>query len=169
MLDRALEQYRGVLAQSVVWAGLSPDDLDLVLASCRLLTVEAGQPLLAEGRPGAGLFVILDGQVEVFLPEHSQRVRRPSRVRLNVLGPGRCFGEYGVIDDMPSSASAQTLTPARLCVLSPSDFRRIAERNDRIGRIVYANLLRFLVSRLRSKDKELDLIVFAEEEADRPS
>jgi hypothetical protein len=56
-------------------------------------------------------------------------------------------------------APARALTPARLCFLPKADFRRIVEQNDRIGRIVNANLLRFLVSRLRGKDKELDLII----------
>lgn len=162
MTRDALEPYRAMLAESVVWARLAPEDLDRVLGSCRLVEVQAGQTLLAEGRRGAGLYVILEGQVEVFLPEQSAGLRRPSRVRLNVLGPGRCLGEYGVIDDMPSSASASALTPARLCLLAAADFRRIVDEHDRIGRIVYANLLRFLVGRLRSKDKELDLIVFVE-------
>jgi len=160
----ALEGYRTILAESVVFARLVPAELDLIMPSCRLIDVRAGQTLLSEGRKGDGLYVILEGNVEFFLPERSVAgVRRPSRVRLNVLGPGRCFGEYGLIDDQPSSASAQAVTAARLCVLPTADFRRIVDGNDRIGKIVHANLLRFLVNRLRAKDRELDLIVFVDE------
>ena len=101
----ALERYRKTLAESVVFARLLPAELDLVMASCRLIDVGAGEMLLSEGHKGRGLYVILEGNIEVFLPERSVAgVRRPSRVRLNVLGPGRCLGEYGVIDDQPSSA-----------------------------------------------------------------
>ena len=81
-----------------------------------------------------------------------------------MLGPGRCFGEYGLIDDQPSSASAQAMTASRLCFLPTEDFRRIVNGNDRMGRIIYADLLRFLVNRLRAKDKELDLVMFVEEQ-----
>jgi CRP-like cAMP-binding protein len=163
MTDQALERYRKTLVESVVLAQLSPDELDLIMGSCRLVEVPAGQTVLSEGRKGGGLYIILEGNIEFFLPDHSAAgARRPSRVRLNVLGPGRCFGEYGVIDDQPSSASAQALTAARLCVLATSDLRRIVDQNDRIGKIIYANLLRFLVSRLRAKDKELDLVLFEE-------
>src|SRR5262249_50096121 len=73
--------------------------------------------------------------------------RRPSRVRLNVLGPGRCFGEYGVIDDQASSASAQAVTAARLSVLPSAEFHRIVDLHDRIGRSGYANLLRLFLGR----------------------
>jgi len=160
----ALERYRKTLAESVVFAQLSPAELDLIMGSCRLVDVEAHETLLSEGRKGGGLYIILEGNVEFFLPDLSVTgVRRPTRVRLNTLGPGRCFGEYGVIDDQPSSASAQALTAARLCVLATADLRRIVGENDRIGKIIYANLLRFLVSRLRAKDRELDLVLFVEE------
>ena len=67
-----------------------------------------------------------------------------------------------MIDDQPSSASAEALAPAKLCFLSKAEFRRLVERHDRLGRIVYANLLRYLVSRLRSKDKELDIFLLDE-------
>ncbi len=163
MTDPVLERYRKTLAESVVFAQLSPTEMDLIMASCRLVDVEPGQALLTEGRKGDGLYVILEGQVEFFLPERSVGgVRRPSRVRLNVLGPGRCFGEYGLIDDQPSSASAQAVTATRLCFLATEDFRSIVNGNDRMAKIIYADLLRFLVSRLRAKDKELDLVLFVE-------
>jgi len=164
MTDPALESYRSILAESVVFAQLSPAELDLILGSCRLVDVPATHTLLTEGRRGDGLHVILEGRIEFYLPDRAGGgVRRPSRVRLNVLGPGRCFGEYGVIDDRPSSASAQAVTSSRLCFLSAEEFRSIVNQHDRIGRIVYANLLRFLVDRLRAKDRELDLVLVVEE------
>ncbi len=98
--------------------------------------------ILSEGSPTDGLYVVLEGEIR--------------------LGPGRCLGEYGVIDDRPSSASAEAVAPAKLCFLSKAEFRRLVERHDRVGRIVYANLLHYLVSRLRGKDKELDIFLLAE-------
>jgi CRP/FNR family transcriptional regulator, cyclic AMP receptor protein len=159
----ALDRYRKTLADSVVFAGLDQEAMDIIMASCRVLDASPGQLVLAEGGTGGGLYLILEGEVEFFLPERlAAGGRRPSRVRLNVLGPGRCFGEYGLIDDQPRSASAQALTAARLCMLPTTEFRRIVEQHDRLGKIVYANLLRFLVGRLRAKDRELDLVLFAD-------
>jgi len=162
MTTHALDRYRSTLAGSVVFAGLGPEDLDRIMAAGRVVDANPGQMLLAEGRRGEGLYVILAGDVEVFLPDRSpDGAKRPSRVRLNVLGPGRCFGEYGLLDEQASSASAQALTAARLCVLRAADFHRVVGDSDRIGKVVYGNLLRFLVGRLRSKDRELDVVLLA--------
>ena len=92
-----LRRYRETIAKSVVFEQLESGDVDLILSSCRLLDTAAGGFILTEGLPSDGLYIILEGQIEFLLPEHAGGgLRRPSRIRLNVLGPGRCFGEYGV-------------------------------------------------------------------------
>jgi len=160
---KEFDDYRGLLAGSVVFQHLSPAELDPVLAAAAVIARRPGELILSEGTPGDGLYIVLEGEIEVFLPERAAGgARRPTRVRLNRLGPGRCLGEYALIDDQPSSASAAALTPARLCFLPKAEFRRLVERHDRVGRVVYANLLRYLVSRLRGKDRDLDLIVLDE-------
>ena len=158
-----LGSYRSIIGGSVVFQSVSPADLDTVVSMSRFITLKPGELILSEGTPGEGLYIVLEGDVEVFLPARGGTGSlRPTRIRLARLGPGRCLGEYGVIDDQPSSASAIALTPTRLCFLPKAKFRGLLERNDHVGRIVYANLLRYLVSRLRSKDKELDVVLLAD-------
>src|SRR5262249_19153980 len=141
-----------MLAGSVVFKGLTAAELEPVLTASELVTRKPKELILSEGNPTDGLYVVLEGEVEVFLPERAASGgHRPSRVRLARLGPGRCVGEYGVIDDKPSSASVEAVTPAKLCFLSKASFRRLVDRHDRVGHIVYANLLRYLISRLRGK------------------
>ena len=158
-----LGHYRDIVASSVVFRGVSSADIDAVLAAARLVSLEPGELILTEGTPGDGLYIVLEGEVDVFLPERGGTgARRPTRIRLGRLGPGRCLGEYGAIDDQPSSASASALGPTTVCFLPRAKFRRLVEGTDRAGRIVYGNLLRYLVSRLRSKDKELDIVLLAD-------
>ena len=155
-----LDSYRTLLASSVVFKGLRTEDLDAVLAVAELVTRKPKELILSEGSLTDGLYVILEGDVEVFLPERAgSGAHRASRVRLNRLGPGRCLGEYGVTDDQPTSASAEALTPATLCFVPKAEFRRLVDRHDRLGRVIYGNLLRYLVSRLRGKDRELDIFL----------
>jgi CRP-like cAMP-binding protein len=150
---------RAILAGSVVFRGLAPEEFDRLIAIAHLADDGPGRLVLSEGTPGDGLYVVLEGEVEVFLPRGGT-VARPTEVRLGRLGAGRCLGEYGVIDDQPSSASARTATRTRLCFFSTVELRRLLERDDRLAKCVYANLLRFLVDRLRRKDREfLDVLI----------
>jgi CRP-like cAMP-binding protein len=155
--------YRAILGTSVAFEGVGGTDLDRVLSRCRFIDAKPGELILSEGTPGDGLYVVLDGQIEIFLPERAGGGgHRPTRVRLARLGPGRCLGEYGVIDDQPSSASATALTAAKLCFLPKAQFRALVEENEHLARRVYGNLLRYLVSRLRTKDRELDVVLLAD-------
>jgi len=157
--------YRATIAGSVLFKGVSEAAFERVLAASSLLTASPGTLILTEGTPGDGRYIVLVGEIEVFLPARGGTgAHRPTRIRLARLGVGRCLGEYGVIDDQPSSASAAALTPTKLCFVPKARFRALAEGDDHFGRIVYANLLRYLVSRLRGKDKELDVVLLS----DRP-
>ncbi len=154
---------RAILADSVVFRYISPSDLDSVVSASEVVTRKPGELVLSEGTPGDGLYIVLEGEIEVFMPKRAPSGgHRATRVRLNRLGPGRCLGEYGLIDDRPSSASAAALIPTRLCFLPKAAFRRLVDRDAQFGRVVYANLLGYLVSRLRGKDKELDLILLTD-------
>jgi CRP/FNR family transcriptional regulator, cyclic AMP receptor protein len=151
---------RTILAGSVVFQGLTPADLDPVLTASEVITRKPRDIVVHEGTVGDGLYVVLEGEIEVFLPERAAGGgQRATRIRLNRLGPGRCLGEYGVIDDQPASASAAAVSASRLWFLPKAEFRKLVERHDRVGRVVYGNLLRYLVSRLRGKDKELDIVL----------
>src|SRR5437667_781267 len=63
-----LRRYRETIAKSVVFEQLEPDDVDLILSSCRLLDTAAGGFILTEGVPSDGLYIILEGQIEFSSP-----------------------------------------------------------------------------------------------------
>jgi CRP-like cAMP-binding protein len=150
--------YRHILAGSVVFEHLPPAALDHIIARGLLVEAAPLEMLLAEGARGPGLYVVLEGLVEVFLPDAvGTRSRRPSEVHLNTLGPGRCLGEYSLIDEHATSAAARSVHGAKLFFLSREEFRSIAEGDARVGKVIYLNLLHFLIKRLRAKDEELDM------------
>lgn len=168
MLVSETDAYRQILEGSVPFQNLPPGDLDHIIANGLLVEVKADEMVLSERMRGPGLYVVLEGLLEVFLPEEpAAGVRRPSRVRLNTLGPGRCLGEYSLIDEHVTSAAVRAETTARLFFLSREEFRRIAEGDPRVGKVIYLNLLRFLVNRLRAKDQDLDLFVLNPEDQTR--
>jgi len=119
-----------------------------------LLHVEPDVDVLEEGAPPENLFVVLDGELEVYLPKTQQRL---SRVKLATVGQGTCIGEYGFVDRRPVSASVKTLGNVTLLRIAHSELRRFIEHNPVAGYMISRNLMVALVDRLRSENDALDL------------
>jgi CRP-like cAMP-binding protein len=160
LMELAKDGYRHILGGSVVFEHLPPGARDHNKPPRRGVEVAGGETVLAEGIRGPGLYVVLEGLVEIFLPDGTTgRARRPTEVHLNTMGPGRCLGEYSLIDEHSTSAAARSMAGAKLFFLSREEFRSIAEGDARVGKVIYLNLLHFLITRLRAKDEELDLFM----------
>src|SRR5262249_60309245 len=101
-----LDSYRPILAASVVFQGLPAAELDPVLAAAELVMRKPKELILSEGSPTDGLYIVLEGEVEVYLPERAASGGlRPSRAPLGRLGPGPCLGACGGRCAQPRSAS----------------------------------------------------------------
>ena len=74
--------------------------------------VPAGSVIFEEGTSGAEMFGILEGEVELRLP--NGMVRR--------LGPDDSFGEMAIVDGSPRSATAVAVTDTKLAVLDRQRF-----------------------------------------------
>lgn len=134
--------------------GLSRKQAELLLAAGEVEALPGDTLVVAEGDVVACLHVLLDGEVEVFLPRTEQRI---SAVHLNVLSVLDCFGEYTFIDHQPASASIRTRADAVLYRIEHDRLHAMLSTHADIGCIVYRNLLKILVKRLRASNAELDL------------
>lgn len=158
-------------------AGLSPKEFSLVLHSVafnqvenlaladllqlgRVVEADAGEIMIVEGSDAhVGLHVVLEGEVEVYLAEEDpDGARRPGEVNLARLHPGNCFGEFALIDHLPSSASVRALTKARLFFVSANDFLKFRGREPDTAVLIYHNLLAETIRKIRRMNSELDLI-----------
>jgi CRP-like cAMP-binding protein len=160
MVHPKLLAHHAVLAESQVLHGLGERDLDRVLEVSLPLDVAAETTIMYEGEPGPGLYIILKGAVECFLPSKDKESSRPTKIffRRNTVGDN--FGELSLVDRGRASASVRATEPSFLCLIPAEHFRRLAETDEVIGRQLYRNLLEQMVERLRDKDRELDTIEF---------
>ena len=145
------------LAKAEIFRGLTSEEVKLFSQAVQRVTCEKTTMVIEKGQVGAALYIILTGQFEVDLPLGvyiPQPVggtveRRMSKVRLNALQAGDCFGEYSLLDQQPTSASVVATEAGELFKITKPAFEAILQANDRIAKTVYANMLRTLVSRLR--------------------
>jgi CRP-like cAMP-binding protein len=74
---------------------------------------EAGAVIFKRGEPGDTCYVIVDGQVEVTVPD-----ALGNEVVVSTLGPGDFFGEIALLQSVPRTATIVTNQPSRFLVLN---------------------------------------------------
>ena len=75
-----------------------------------------GETLFREGEPSRSAFVIVEGDVE--LTKEGEK----GRVTLAVLKPGEVFGEMGIFDQSPRSATARAIGAVTVTVIPRDEF-----------------------------------------------
>ncbi len=96
-----------------LFSKLSKTELEHVAGNADEVDVPAGKKLTTQGRPGDSFYVLLDGEAVVEIGGEKRRT----------LKPGDFFGEISMLDRGPATATVKTKTPARLLVMSHSQFR----------------------------------------------
>jgi len=102
--------------------------------------------IIATGDVTESLFVVISGRLKVMISDDEGR-----EVILAILGPNEFFGEMGLIDDHPRSASVVALEACELLSLSKRDFKRCLAENFEMAMTV----MRGLVTRLREADQKI--------------
>ncbi len=106
-----------------------------------------GTTVLRAGDHTDYVYLILAGNIKVLVSDEEGR-----EVILSNLGPGEFFGEMGVLDDNPRSATVLTVSACELVVIAKADFKRcLAENFD-----VSLYIMRNLVKRLRTADRQIE-------------
>lgn len=82
---------------------------------------EPGQVLIQEGQAGAGLFVILRGEVAV------SKDGPGGTTELARLGPGEAFGEISLLNDEPTTATVAATVESTALMLGKAYFERLVE------------------------------------------
>ena len=154
-------------ANVAVFKGLTPDEVKLFYDTSQRVTFNKADTVIEKGQTGSALYIILKGQFEVDLPlgvyvpqqVGGQVERRTSKVQLNTLKEGDCFGEYSLIDQQPASASVIATQPGELIQVTKAAFDAILQANDRVAKIVYYNILHILIERLRKLNTDFNLFL----------
>jgi CRP-like cAMP-binding protein len=115
------------LRQVPLFVHCTDKDLEFIASRTDEVDVSAGRELVRQGRPGDTFYVMLEGEADVTIDGDR---RQP-------LGPGDFFGEISMLDRGPATATVVTTTPARLMVMSHSQFRdAVKGSEDLLGRVM---------------------------------
>jgi CRP-like cAMP-binding protein len=138
---------REFLARTPIFAGLPERVLDLIAGSIRLVQASPGEELLREGDPASSMFVVHEGEIEIFKggkdgPEQT----------LAMLRQGDCVGEMSLIDIQPRSATARAHGRAELYVLELTEIAKLYGSDVEAYALLILNISREISRRLRCAD-----------------
>ncbi|HUJ85397.1 MAG TPA: cyclic nucleotide-binding domain-containing protein [Burkholderiales bacterium] len=109
-------------------------------------SVTRGATVMVAGDQTDSLYIILSGRLKVMMSDAEGK-----EVILSILGPGEFFGEMGLIDDSPRSASVVGIEPCELLAITKRDFNKCLADNFEMAMAV----MRGLVRRLREADRKI--------------
>lgn len=121
--------------------------------------VAAGEVIFRQGDTADMAYLIEAGTIQIRHDGPGECEARP----LALLGPGEVFGELGVIDGEPRSATAVAQTPSRLVTVRAEKIQQSIARSDPF----FAELMRKLVGRLRnSRSMDVDEVMASLQSSD---
>lgn len=130
--------------------GLRDAVVDELMARGELRQLREGEALLAEGRGDGGMFVVVDGCLEILVKNTS----------VDVAGKGELVGEIALLSpSRQRTATVRALVPSKVLVLTHSALRALNDGDPEAGFQVMLNLARFIAERFGQKNRlvgELD-------------
>lgn len=129
------------LRQIPLFSGLDAQQVDGLLKLGRELKVPAGKVLLQEGQDARGLFVVLEGQLEV-----SKKIAGRSTL-LDFIQAGSFVGEISLLTRLPHSATVHAVVDSRLLFFP----RRLFEESLNASPIIRV-ILETMSQRLRATE-----------------
>lgn len=133
-----------------LFAELRPAELKKVLRIMHQRTYQPGEVIFREGEPGAGMYVIKHGAVNIViqLPDGTEQV-------LAQLADRQFFGELALLDDAPRSATAVAMQRTELLGFFVPELEELLQRDAWLGSRVLLHLGRLMASRLRAMNETL--------------
>ena len=129
----------------VFLAGKNPQEWAKLLAHTEIRRFQAGDVIIHLGEVDRSLFLVTEGNLQIFMPFDEGRTLRPF---LNVES-GSIIGEQSFFDGLPRSAMVQAATAGELLRLSLESFEVLAAREPALAHDILFDLGRILSVRLR--------------------
>ena len=118
-----------------VFAALKGRDRDKVLANATQRTYAPGATLVQEGEHAVNLFFVVSGRARVETAEEGQR---------GELGAGDFFGELGLLERHPRTATVTAIDEVTVVMLSAWEFRGLLDEHPEMAvPMVYGLVARF--------------------------
>ena len=106
-----------------------------------------GEVIFNEGEPGAALYILREGEVEIIINYTSS-----SPISITKLSKGMFFGEIALFDESARSATIVASRECEIIALSKPDFILFSKKEPAIGINIVMKLGKILSTRLKASN-----------------
>ncbi len=138
--SRVQSRYFMDLIEFPIFADISPDEVRDISQKLTFRTFPRKTQIVIEGEPSHSMYFILSGRVKVYLDDETGK-----EIVVNIHEKNEFFGELGLIEGIPRTASVMTLDETRLGILNDKDFQEVMLTHPEFS----MKLMSHLVTRLR--------------------
>jgi CRP/FNR family cyclic AMP-dependent transcriptional regulator len=138
------------LQNILLFQELSPKELKILERLVHVRTYDVGEPVFVETEPGAGMYIIRTGRVDIVLQHRSE-----NRIVLSELAAGDFFGEMALLGDTTRSATAIARERSELIGFFHPDLVEIINLHPSMGANICLGLSKTLAERLRYTNAQL--------------
>lgn len=137
------------LTRVPIFRHLTEDETAKLEAGMQERDYAEGEAIFKQGDTADALYIVKLGEIEIFMRNEN------GEVILATLGPGNFFGELGVLDNAPRSASARVCKTSTLYTLPRKVLLQFLQNNPAAS----LRILSVVTSRLRHADEQMTRLV----------
>ena len=136
-----------ILKNVPLFSSFTDQQLAMLLPAVQHRRFPRNSFIIRAGEETDALYIILAGRAKVLIPDDDG-----NEVILSTIGPNEFFGEMGLLDDQPRSASVETTEPCEMLRISRGAFLNCLKDNFDAALVIIRNL----VKRLREADRKIE-------------
>ncbi len=142
-----------ILSKVPLFSQLNKNELRRVAKIIYERHYSKGEFLFRKGEPGAAMFIIRSGQVDIVMTKDEED--EEVGMILASLGPGSFLGELALLDDTPRSAGAIAATNTKAMAFFRADLNKLIDTEPKIGSLILKELALIIGKRLKVTNEQL--------------
>jgi CRP-like cAMP-binding protein len=139
-VDAQIAARKEIFKRNYLVSGLPDAAIDEIAAFGHYVVGVAGEKLMSKGEKSSDLFVILEGQVNIYSPDGD---------KISTVEPPSILGEIALVDDLERTADAVCVGLVKCARLPGGELRKYMGQKREHGFVMLSNLSRVLSMRLR--------------------
>ncbi|MBI2918197.1 MAG: Crp/Fnr family transcriptional regulator [Chloroflexi bacterium] len=151
-LKRPVAPVAEYLQRVDILKGLSMEELEMLFHGVMIRETTPGTVFFTPEDLSERLFILKEGQVEVYRLTLDGR-----RLVTRRIGPGRVFGEMGLLGQTMEGCFAEAIEPSLVCSASREDILRLIRERPEVA----LRLLETVTNHLRTVEERLQQVVFS--------